>query len=305
MISTTESASPAPTAVQDQATSTTSASQAAVTSTLPAEVESTSTPIVDTPTSTPVFIQSTPITTSASGIVVVGSQTISAAPSSSGIVLPNGLTASIGAITTLTDNSGSVAVVSVASSGVYIAGSGSSPPQIIATIAGQTISAAPGASTVIINGQAVSSGSAPVTLAGTNDVASLGSEGLVVAYSGGSVTTYAVPFATEVQAGLVSATIAGVLVTASASASVLAIGSQTLTLGGEVKTLAGGVVASLGASGIVLQSPGGGISTVALSAENEMSTSATTNSLAVAIASGKSSISNQSLVSKLSYVHGS
>lgn len=174
--------------------------------------------------------------TQPSVVAVVGTNTISAVAGSSGVILPNGSTASVGSVATLTDANGSEAVVSVATSGVFVAGSDSSStfyanPTVanqvdaststaIATIAGQVISAAPGDSTVIINGQAITSGGQAVTLAGTNNVASVGSEGLIVQYPSGSVSTYAIPKSTPAAAGLSAAKTSSSLAKAGSSASV-------------------------------------------------------------------------------------
>lgn len=115
---------------------------------------------------------------------------------------------------------------------------------------------------MVVNGQAITSGGQAVTLAGTNDVATLGSDGLVVQYSGGSVSTFVFPSSTA--AIPAAATVAGYAVTATAGASNIVIGSQTATLGGQPVTLANSDVVSLGSSGVVVQIPGGGVSTVSL-----------------------------------------
>ncbi|KAE8444955.1 hypothetical protein EG329_014082 [Mollisiaceae sp. DMI_Dod_QoI] len=230
--------------------------------------------------STTPTLHPTPTSTSPTAIAIFGTNTLSAIAGSSGIILPGDSTASVGQIATLTDSSGSKAIVSVGTSGIYIAGTDSkstfyanptvpaaisSPTSTaIATIAGQVISAAAGDSSVVINGQAVTSGGAIVTLSGTNDVASLGSDGLVVQYSGGAVSTFSIPSSTPAVPVSAAVTIAGYEVIATAGASIVGIGSQTATLGGQPITLANNDVVSLGSSGVVVQMPGGGISTVAL-----------------------------------------
>lgn len=142
-------------------------------------------------------------------------------------------------------------------------------PTPIATVAGQVIAAAPGASTVMIGGQVVTSGQAAVTIAGSNNVASLGAAGLVVMYPGGAVSTFAVPppVPTPAPAGAaVVGTVAGIPITASPGASEIAIAGQTVSLGGSPITIDGNNIVSLGANGIIVQMPGGGVSTIALAA---------------------------------------
>ncbi len=64
----------------------------------------------------------------------------------------------------------------------------------------------------MINGQAITSGGAVVTFLGTNDVATLCSEGLVVQYSGGSISTFAVQtFSPEAIQGAATVTGYGIL----------------------------------------------------------------------------------------------
>ena len=50
-------------------------------------------------------------------------------------------------------------------------------PTAIATVGGQIISAAQGASNIVVGGQIITAGGAPVTLGGSNNVASLGASG--------------------------------------------------------------------------------------------------------------------------------
>jgi hypothetical protein len=206
-------------------------------------------------------------------IATVASHTISAAPGATNIVVGS-QTATLGgsAITV----SGSV--IKLTPSGVVVSdGSGDGapntyavptlagspdvvPPTAIATIGGQVISAAPGDSTVVINGQAVTSGGAVVTLAGSNNVASLGPSGLIIQYPSGAVSTYTLPTAAP-SVGAIVGTVAGIAVSASAGASVISVGSQAVTSGGSVVTVGNNVV-SLGPSGLVVQMPGGGVTTL-------------------------------------------
>lgn len=108
-----------------------------------------------------------------------------------------------------------------------------------------------------INGQTVTWGGV-VTLTDTNEVVSLGSDGLVVQYSGGDVSTFAIPSATA------AVTAAGYTIKATPGASNVVVGTQTVSLGGEPVTMANNDVVSLGSSGVVIQMPGGAVSTVSL-----------------------------------------
>lgn len=138
-----------------------------------------------------------------------------------------------------------------------------------------------------------------MTLSGTNDVASLGSDGLVVQYSGGAVSTFSIPSSTPAVPVSAAVTVAGYEVIATAGASIVGIGSQTATLGGQPITLANNDVVSLASGGVVVQMPGGGISTVALpksiASETETAEGVVTTSpgrVASAIASSESSSSS-------------
>ncbi|KAH8656972.1 hypothetical protein BGZ60DRAFT_136768 [Tricladium varicosporioides] len=220
--------------------------------------------------------QNIPTTTSPPVIAVIGTNTISAAPDSSNIILPNGSTASVGVVLTLTDSNSVPVVVSVGSSGLVVTGAGVSStyypnpamaattpavaPVPVATVGGQVISAVPGASTVIIGGQTVTSGGAAITIPGSNAVATFGSSGLIVQQPGGAVATYAIPSASAVVIG----TINGIAITAIPGASTVVYGTQTMTIGGAPITLPNHEVLSLGPSGIIEQIPGGGVKTIAL-----------------------------------------
>jgi hypothetical protein len=76
-----------------------------------------------------------------------------------------------------------------------------------------------------------------------------------------------------------------------------------LTVGGAPITLGGNDVVSLGASGVVVQKPGGGITTLAVPTQTEFSktTSTSTNPIAGAIASSKSNSSHQYMLTPNSY----
>ncbi|KAF8849930.1 hypothetical protein BDZ45DRAFT_752265 [Acephala macrosclerotiorum] len=235
---------------------------------------SSSSPLATTQSSDTHFLQSTtPSTTFPTVIAVVGANTLSAIAGSSGILLPGDSTATIGQIATLTDASGSKAIVSVGTSGIYIAGTDAKStfytnPTVtpakpsptltaIARFAGQVISAAAGDGSVVVNGQAITSGGQAVTLAGANDVATLGTDGLVVQYSGGTASTFIFPSSTAAMPA--AATVAGYAFTALVGASAIVISSQTATLGGKPITLANNDVVSLGSNRVVLQMPGGGV----------------------------------------------
>ncbi|KAG9237259.1 hypothetical protein BJ875DRAFT_540615 [Amylocarpus encephaloides] len=183
-------------------------------------------------------------------------------------------------------------VVSVGSSGIFVA-SGNAPstyypnpvfvaqipptagpnaaatgqmPTPIATIGGEVISAAPGASIIVYKGQTLTSGGPPVTLAGTDIVATLGSSGLIVQGPGGSIATYSVPQQAAASPAITSAaiigTVNGEVISVTAGASSIIVGGQTLKLGGPLVTLSNNEVLSLGPSGIVVQAPGGGVRTI-------------------------------------------
>jgi hypothetical protein len=226
------------------------------------------------------------IPTSASAIATVGSQTISAIPGSSGVVLPNGSTAKPGSVATITDSNDKPVVISVGSSGVFIGGTSQGdstsffpnptlpprppppPPTEIAVIGSQTISAAPGDSTLVIGDQTITSGGSAVTLAGQHNVASLGSSGLVVNFPGGTVSTFTLPTATP---DWVTTTVDAMTVSASAGGSVVLVGSQAVTSGGSAVTVGNDVV-SLGASGLEVMMPGGRVTTVSFASKAEAST---------------------------------
>jgi hypothetical protein len=205
-------------------------------------------------------------------IATIGGQIISAAPGDSTVIINGQVVTAGGAPVTL---AGSNNIASLGASGLvvqYPGGSVSSyalptvAPTPIATVGGQVISAAPGDSTVVINGQIITAGGAPITLAGSNNVASLGASGLVVHYPGGSISTYALPTAAP-SAGAIVGTVEGIPISVSAGASVISIGSQIVTLGGPPVTIAGNDVVSLGPSGLEIQMPGGGVSTLPAGAE--------------------------------------
>lgn len=253
------------------------------------------------PTPAPPTPSNAPQAPSPSVVAVVGGQTISAQADSPNIILPNGSTANVGIVATITtpDNNKPPVVVSVAPSGVYVVsgGDGSTPnnfypnpvvvnpgaptqlatpggvvdqtPNPIATVAGEVVNAVPGASTVVIKGQTLTAGGAPVTISGTDIVATLGSQGLTVQSAEGAVSSYALPTPASpaspgITAPAIIGTINGNVVTAAPGASSVVVGSETLKLGGPPITLSNNEVISLGSSGIVVQEPGGGVKTLPL-----------------------------------------
>jgi hypothetical protein len=110
--------------------------------------------------------------TSAEIVATVGTQTLSVAGGSSGIILLNGSTADVGSVMTLTGSNNHPVVISVATSGVYIGGTDSSSsyfpnptivPVPIATIANSVIYANPGATAVVVGSQTMSINGPAVT----------------------------------------------------------------------------------------------------------------------------------------------
>ncbi|CAG8952317.1 hypothetical protein HYFRA_00001062 [Hymenoscyphus fraxineus] len=233
-------------------------------------------------------------------VAIVGGNTISAKVDSPNIILPDGLTANVGSLAMITnsDNNKAPIVVSVAPSGIYVVsvGDGSTPSQFypnpvvvnsgaptplanpevpnqpskpIATVAGEVINIIPGASTIVIKGQTISSGGTPVAIAGNEIVATLGSSGLIVQSAGGAVSTYAIPtpvapFQPAITTPSIIGTVNGNAIIAAPGGSSVIIGSETLKIGGSPMTLSGEEVISLGPSGIIVQEAGGGVKTLSL-----------------------------------------
>jgi hypothetical protein len=84
----------------------------------------------------------------------------------------------------------------------------------------------------------------------------------------------------------------GILVSVPAGASTIVIGGQTITSGGSLITLSNHDVLSLGPSGLEIQMPGGGVTTVTVAASTaaplaaDSGTTSTSMGLASIIASG-------------------
>lgn len=185
-----------------------------------------------------VFVGGPPVTISDGGV-------ISLAPSSAGIVL---------------SNSGSISTIYIPSPTTPVL---SPTGQTLGVIAGQTISGNfLSSSQLLIGSQTLSIGGAVKTLPG-NQIASLGSSGLVIQAPSGALTTYALPTSTPALIGIIAGhTVTGVALGTSAAV----VGGQTLSVGGAVVTLAGNQVASLGVSALLVQVPGGGVTTIAVQA---------------------------------------
>ncbi|KAF4633251.1 hypothetical protein G7Y89_g4869 [Cudoniella acicularis] len=236
-------------------------------------------------------------------VATIANQVISVAPGASTIVIGGQTITSGGAAVTL---SGSNGIATFGSSGLIVQQAGGSAstyavPGVaqavgatpVATIAGLVVSAAPGASTIVIGGQTITAGGAAVTLSGSNAIATFGSSGLIVQQPGGSVSTYAVPGVGKAVGATPVATIAGQVISAAPGASTLVIGSQTITEGGAAITLSGSnAVATFGSSELIVQYPGGGVSTYAIptAAPTAAVVIGTANGIAITATPGASSI---------------
>lgn len=216
-------------------------------------------------------------------IAVIGSNTIAAQPGSSGVILPDGSSATVGQVVTLTGSDNTQVVVSVASSGIFLQGASGSAtfianptptpqptavPTPVATIDGQIINAVPGASTLVIGDQTLTVGSPAITIHGTNNIATLGSSGLIIQYPDGVSSTFVanpIPTAQAFAKATPIATLGGQVISALPGASTLVIGDQTLSVGSPAVTIQGtNEVATLGRSGLIIQYPSGVASTFAL-----------------------------------------
>ncbi|PQE21161.1 hypothetical protein CJF31_00010751 [Rutstroemia sp. NJR-2017a BVV2] len=175
--------------------------------------------------------------------------------------------------------SGSKSVATFAADGLVIEGSSgekttyalpasSTPSQPIATIGSQIIAApSAGASSLIIGSQTLALNGPAVTLAGSNAVATLGADGLVVAYPGGAVSTYsaAAPQAQkQTQTQSSGSSMITVVAVAGSNGDEAVVQGKTLTQGGEAATLSDGQVVSLaaGTAGVVVTGKGGEVTTV-------------------------------------------
>ncbi|KAF7944212.1 hypothetical protein EAE96_010614 [Botrytis aclada] len=233
--------------------------------------------------SVPIIPANTPIP-----IATIASSVISAIPGDSTVVV-GGQTASLGGAPITISSS----IVQLTPSGLVIANENGDPshlsiytipttravapaalPSNIATLAGDIISAIPGASTLIVAGQTITSGAPAITLSGSNSIASLGPQGLVIQVSNGVVSTYSIPTAAPIPAvaSSVIATLAGgEIVSAGTDASNVILGSQSLAVKGPAITLSDSAVATLGTAGLIVQYAGGIVSTIPLSAVTSLS----------------------------------
>lgn len=199
---------------------------------------------------------------------------------------------------TLTDSNSNPVVVSVASSGVFVQGSTGSAtfvpnpvtpsPIVLATLSGNLIFYTPGATTVVLlSSQTITEGAPPITLAGTNNVAVLGSGGLMVQYPAGVVSYFtfptpipsAVPVIIPAAVGGLGSSIVGNLdnipVVALPGGSAVLVGTQTVSMGGPAIVLSDSAVVAWATGGLVIQRPGGIVSTMALTQLATLSSSST------------------------------
>ncbi|KAM3073701.1 hypothetical protein ACMFMF_006904 [Clarireedia jacksonii] len=212
-------------------------------------------------------------------IATVGSEVISAAPGDSAIVIGS-QTASLqgqpitvsSSIIQLTPSGLAIINVDGGSSSIYTlpspgkaTASAAQNPQPIATLPNaQVVSASAGASTLLVGSQTLTFGGPAVTLAGSESIATFAADGLVIEGSSGEKSTYAIPssFATAAASQPLATIGSEIIVAPSLDASALVIGSQTLALNGPALTLADSdAVATLGAEGLIVEYPGGVVST--------------------------------------------
>jgi hypothetical protein len=203
----------------------------------------------------------------------MGNQIVSATPGASALVI-DGQTLSLGgpAITLSDDN----AVASLGPSGLvvqYSDGSVSSfalptsttlaDPTPLATIGNQIFSANPAASIIVVAGQTFNLAS-PATPPESNMIASVKTSE-PVEYLGSGVSLFALStLSPQAVASDIVGTVDGYVVATFSSGNALVVGSQTLSIGGPVATLGNDDVMSLGSSGIVIEEPGGEVTTFAI-----------------------------------------
>lgn len=144
-------------------------------------------------------------------------------------------------------------------------------PANMAIVNGQTISVVAGSSSLsipiaIVAQQTISAGGAAATLSG-GQIASLGTSGVVIQASGGYSTTVLVPSSTTpvnsasfVPAGVDGGQTISVEFIQGSSGAIVA--GQTLSYGGPIATLSGENVVTFGVNGVVVQAPGGKVTTI-------------------------------------------
>jgi hypothetical protein len=216
-----------------------------------------------------------------SGAAPVPSPTISSGPSSTLLVLPTTSTTSEtpggdvnspGNQASSTPSSISTPTLVIIAPSEQLSSSAEitlsySPPTTVITLANSAIiSAAAGASSVVIGSQTIYANSAAITVSGQG-VVSLAPSGLVVSNSiNGVVSTYFLPAPITIPTAIITQiyTYAGQSISvAGVKPSEAVIGSRTLTVGGGVATLSGDQVVSLASSGsLVIQAPGGEVTTI-------------------------------------------
>jgi hypothetical protein len=239
-------------------------------------------------------------------IPVISSNTLNTLPDTIGSPV-DGFSATVGAVTTLPKENDAKDPASVGVS--EIAGQQSSTTAFIpsptgpaegiltpiATIRGQVISAEPGATTLVVNGQTLSAGGPLITLDGTDDVATLDSERLIIQFPSGKVSTFTIPSAVAAPSPLptthnVPTVLEGVAIAALPGGAVL-VGTQTVSIGEPAITISGDTVVTLAPVGLIIQEPGGVVSTLPiawLETQVTQTEPSTSNDVANIIASGKS-----------------
>lgn len=133
---------------------------------------------------------------------------------------------------------------------------------ILTLASSQIVTAKLGASTLVVGTQTLTVDGPALTIPGQG-IMSLSPTGLVI-INNGIITTLSLPQSNPIYPStlqIVSMN-SGDLLTVSPLGSLVVIGSKTLTQGGSIATLSGDKVVSLGSSGVVLQLPGGKVTTI-------------------------------------------
>jgi hypothetical protein len=223
--------------------------------------------------------EATPLLDAATKTTSASSQSTKVTP----LFVPESSTTTLPLVPTSPDNGPAVLVPSLTSaeivvtvaSGVYLAGTDSSSsyspilsvvPVPIATIANSVIYASPGATAVVVGSQTISINGPAVTF--FSKAIQLTPSNIVISdMNSGYVRTLELPNQSSAAVPPVPiATIGSQTISAAPGASTVVVQGQTLSPGGSPITLSANIVASLGTSEIVIQYPGGGVSSVALPA---------------------------------------
>ena len=207
-------------------------------------------------------------------LTVIGSNTVRANPSESGVVINSGTTLSPGQGTTITDGNGSPATVSVSSQNSVVInhGAGSmstmaaAPVQSTNVIAGQTVSAAPTGKSIVLDGSRTLNAGGPAATV-SNVVFSVNSKGkMVVASSstaqrnptqgGFSVLNSAIQSAAQAKGGGLSSGVVvtgenGKIYTAVDPVGSVVVGGKTLSIG-QTATINGLGTVVAQSSGIIV-----------------------------------------------------